>query len=194
MKMVIASSNTKKRKEIVAILSGLGIEVIPSDATAFVYVDEDGETFAENAAKKAEAFAYANKLPALADDSGLCVDALSGDPGVFSSRYAGEHASDGDNNAKLLNEMAGTKDRSAHFVCALHLAFPDERYPVTAEGRVNGVIMDALDGDHGFGYDPLFYSTELEKRFAHAAPEEKASVSHRGRALRALAEKLKSAI
>ena len=194
MRMVIASNNAKKRKEMVAILSAMGIEVMPAEATAFVYVDEDGETFAENAGKKAEAFAYANRLPALADDSGLCVDALGGEPGVFSSRYAGDDASDCDNNVKLLNEMTAMKDRSAHFVCAIHLAFPGEQKPITADGRVDGVIMDALDGEQGFGYDPLFYSTELEKRFAHATAEEKASVSHRGRALRSLAEQLESIV
>ncbi len=194
MRIVIASNNAKKRKEMAAILAGLGIEVMPSEATAFVYVDEDGETFAENAAKKAEAFAHANRLPALADDSGLCVDALGGEPGVFSSRFAGEHAGDAENNSKLLQEMTDVEGRDARFICALHLAFPDERLPIVAEGRVDGVILDAPDGEHGFGYDPLFYSTELKKSFAHAAAEEKASVSHRGRALRSLAEQLKSIV
>jgi XTP/dITP diphosphohydrolase len=194
MRIVIASNNAKKRKEMTAILAGLGIEVMPSEATAFVYVDEDGETFAENAAKKAEAFANANRLPALADDSGLCVDLLGGEPGVFSSRFAGEHAGDAENNSKLLQEMTDVEGRDAHFICALHLAFPDERLPIVAEGRVDGVILDALDGEHGFGYDPLFYSAELKKSFAHATAEEKASVSHRGRALRSLAEQLKSVV
>ena len=194
MRIVIASNNAKKRKEMAAILTGLGIEVMPAEATAFVYVDEDGETFAENAAKKAEAFAHANRLPALADDSGLCVDALGGEPGVFSSRFAGEHAGDAENNSKLLQEMTDVEGRDAHFICALHLAFPDERLPIVAEGRVDGVILDALDGEHGFGYDPLFYSAELKKSFAHATAEEKASVSHRGRALRSLAEQLKSVV
>jgi XTP/dITP diphosphohydrolase len=192
MRIVIASNNIKKRKEMAAILTGLGIEVMPPEATAFVYVDEDGETFAENAAKKAEAFAYANQLPALADDSGLCVDALGGEPGVFSSRFAGEHAEDAENNGKLLQEMTTVEERDACFICALHLSFPDEQLPIMAEGRVEGVILDALDGEHGFGYDPLFYSTELKKSFARSTAEEKASVSHRGRALRSLAEQLKS--
>lgn len=194
MRIVIASNNAKKRKEMTAILAELGIEVMPAEATAFVYVDEDGETFAENAAKKAEAFANANRLPALADDSGLCVNALGGEPGVFSSRFAGEHAGDAENNSKLLQEMTDVEGRDAHFICALHLAFPDERLPIVAEGRVDGVILDALDGEHGFGYDPLFYSAELKKSFAHATAEEKASVSHRGRALRSLAEQLKSVV
>jgi XTP/dITP diphosphohydrolase len=194
MRILIASNNVKKRKEMTAILAGLGIEVIPAEATAFVYVDEDGETFAENAGKKAEAFAYANRLPALADDSGLCVDALDGEPGVFSSRFAGEHAGDAENNSKLLRKMTAIEERDARFVCALHLAFPDERLPIVAEGQVDGVILDAPDGEHGFGYDPLFYSAELKKSFAHATAEEKASVSHRGRALRSLAEQLKSIV
>jgi len=194
MRMVIASNNAKKRKEMIAILGELGIEVMPAEATAFVYVDEDGETFAENAAKKAEAFVYANRLPALADDSGLCVDVLDGEPGVFSSRYAGEHASDAENNSRLLKEITSAEKRGAHFVCALHLAFPDEQPPIVAEGRVDGMILDALDGEHGFGYDPLFYSTELEKSFACATAREKASVSHRGRALRMLADQLTSVV
>ncbi len=194
MRIVLASNNAKKRKEMTAILAGLGVEVMPSEATAFVYVDEDGETFAENAAKKAEAFAHANRLPAMADDSGLCVDALGGEPGVFSSRFSGEHADDAENNSKLLQEMTGVEGRDAHFISALHLAFPDELPPIVAEGRVDGVILDAPDGEHGFGYDPLFYSTELKKSFAHATAEEKASVSHRGRALRSMAEQLKSVV
>lgn len=192
MRIVIASNNAKKRKEMIAILEESGVAVTPVEATAFVYVDEDGETFAENAAKKAEAFAYANRLPALADDSGLCVDALGGEPGVFSSRFAGEHASDAENNSRLLKEMAAVENRSAHFICTLHLAFPDEWPSIVAEGRVDGVIPDAPDGEQGFGYDPLFYSTELKKSFAQATAEEKASVSHRGRALHSLAEQLKS--
>lgn len=194
MRIVIASNNANKRREMTAILRGLGIEVTPAEATAFVYVDEDGETFAENAVKKARAFAHANHLPALADDSGLCVDALGGEPGVFSSRFAGEHAGDAENNSKLLQEMRGIEGRDAHFICALHLAFPDERPPIMAEGRVDGVILDAPDGEHGFGYDPLFYSTELKKSFAHVTADEKASVSHRGRALCSLAEQLKPVV
>jgi len=194
MRIVIASNNANKRKEMIAILTGLGIEAVPAEATAFVYVDEDGETFAENAGKKAEAFAHANRLPALADDSGLSVDALAGEPGVFSSRFAGEHADDAENNSKLLQEMRAVEERDAHFICALHLTFPDEQPSITAEGRVDGMILDTPDGKHGFGYDPLFYSTELKKSFAHATAGEKASVSHRGRALRSLAEQLKSIV
>lgn len=194
MKIVLASNNAKKRKELDTILSSLGIELVPADSTTFIDVIEDGATFADNARKKADAFAKGNNLPALADDSGLCVGALGGAPGVFSSRYAGEKASDADNNAKLLEELQGVENRSAHFVCALHLAFPDGRPPITAEGRTDGVILGASDGDSGFGYDPLFFSTDLGKSFASASPEEKASVSHRGRALRQFADKLKAIV
>lgn len=194
MKIVLASNNAKKRRELDAILSGLGVELIDAESTRFVDVVEDGETFADNARKKAQGFAAANNLPALADDSGLCVDALGGAPGVRSSRYAGEDASDADNNARLLDELQGIEGRTAHFICALHLAFPGGQPPITAEGRTDGVILDAPDGDEGFGYDPLFFSTDLNKSFASATPEEKASVSHRGRALRVFAEKLKAVV
>ncbi|MDX8404016.1 MAG: RdgB/HAM1 family non-canonical purine NTP pyrophosphatase [Mariprofundaceae bacterium] len=194
MKIVIASNNAKKRKEMALILSGLGIDLIAADSTVFVEVEEDGETFSENARKKADAFAEINRLPALADDSGLCVDALGGAPGVYSSRYAVgdgiEEPSDADNNAKLLKVMQGLENKAAHFVCALHLAFPDNRQPITAEGRVDGMILSGFDGEQGFGYDPLFYSIELNKSFAHATAEEKSSVSHRGRALRAFAKQI----
>ncbi len=190
MKIVIASNNAKKRREIEKILSTLNISVVSAEETQCVDVIEDGETFAENAKKKAEAFSVANKLPALADDSGLCVAALADAPGVFSSRYAGENASDAENNAKLLEAMKGIENRTAHFVCSLCLVFPDGQASVTAEGNVNGYILSEPDGAEGFGYDPLFYSLDLHKSFAGADTEEKASVSHRGRALRIFAEKL----
>jgi len=194
MKIVIASNNAKKRREIEAILAVLGIGVVAVDATVFVDVEEDGETFADNAAKKASAFARANGVPALADDSGLCVDALNGAPGVYSSRYAGVDASDADNNAKLLADMQGVENRAAHFVCALHLAFPDGRTPVMAQGKTDGTILREPDGEQGFGYDPLFYSPDLNKSFASATAEEKAGVSHRGRALREFAAKMKAVV
>ncbi|MES0371013.1 MAG: RdgB/HAM1 family non-canonical purine NTP pyrophosphatase [Mariprofundaceae bacterium] len=197
MKSVIASNNLKKRSEIALILSGLGIGLLAADETRFVEVEEDGETFADNARKKAEAFAAVNQLPALADDSGLCVDALGGAPGVYSSRYADDlmkEPGDADNNAKLLKELSGVENRAAHFICALHLSFPDGRKPVTAQGRVEGSILSGSDGKQGFGYDPLFYSTELNKSFANATTEEKASVSHRGRALRAFAKQMKALV
>jgi len=194
MKLVVASNNRKKRAEIAAILGTLNIELVSPDATIAVDVIEDAPDFAGNARKKAEAFAIANRLPALADDSGLCVDALHGAPGVFSARYAGEHATDADNNRHLLNNLTGQSQRTAHFVCALHLTFADDRAPLTATGRVNGIILEQPVGQSGFGYDPLFFCPELGKAFAQASAEEKASVSHRGRALRALAEQLKAVV
>ena len=190
MKLVVASNNTKKRKEIASILSALGIELLAAEQTVFVEVEEDADSFAGNARKKAEAFAAANPdCAALADDSGLCVDALHGAPGVYSSRYAGESASDADNNIKLIEALRGIDDRAAHFVCALHLCLPDGK-ALTAQGRVDGVIGYAEEGDAGFGYDPLFFCPELGKVFAEATPQEKASVSHRGRALSNLAEQI----
>jgi len=195
-RIIIASNNAKKRKEIEIILATLGIEVVPAEGTAFVEVVEDADSFAGNARKKAEAFAAANHLPALADDSGLCVDALKGAPGIFSSRYAGEGASDAENNVKLLDALEGEDNRQAYFMCALHVAFPDDAFSddtraLTSEGRVNGNILQQAVGETGFGYDPLFFCPELGKAFANATADEKASVSHRGRALRLLVDKLK---
>ena len=192
MRICIASNNAKKRKEIETILEILGIGVVPVAETRFTDVDEDGDNFAANAQKKAEAFAALNKLPALADDSGLCVDALDGAPGVYSSRYAGGSATDAENNAKLLQELDGVSDRNAHFACAIHLAFPDGSPPITEEGRVEGNILEIEEGENGFGYDPLFFCSEIGKSFANATATEKASVSHRGRALTLFREKLKS--
>ncbi len=190
LRLVIASNNPKKRREIETILAGLGIEFVPADDTYFVEVVEDADSFAGNAEKKARAFAEANGCAAIADDSGLCVEALGGAPGVRSSRYAGEHATDAENNARLLRDLAGVQDRRAHFFCAVHLAFADDRPGIRAEGRTDGRILNEPDGEEGFGYDPLFYSDDLHMSFARADAEAKASVSHRGRALRELARKL----
>jgi len=190
-KLIIASNNAKKRQEIATILGGLGIEIVAAYATAFVHVEEDADSFAGNARKKAEAFAKANNLPALADDSGLCVDVLNGAPGIYSARFAGETATDADNNAKLLQLLDGKDDRRAHFTCALHLAYPDSSIPLSCEAQVDGEILEKAVGDSGFGYDPLFFCPELDKAFTNASPEEKASVSHRGRALRVLVKNLK---
>jgi len=191
MKLVVASNNPKKRKEIAAILGDLGIALVAVEDTVCVDVVEDADTFAGNARKKAEAFAAANGLPALADDSGLCVEALNHAPGVWSARFAGPEATDADNNTKLLASLDGDKNRSAHFVCALHLAFPEHKQAFTAKGRIDGHILEQQSGTRGFGYDPLFFCPELGKAFAECSPEEKAMVSHRGRALRALADQLR---
>jgi XTP/dITP diphosphohydrolase len=190
-KLVIASGNKKKRAEIEQILADLNIEVVPASETIFVDVVEDADSIAGNAKKKADAFMAANQCAALADDSGLCVDALDGAPGVYSARFASEHATDAENNAKLLHDLKGIKDRSAHFVCALHLCAPDGQH-ITATGKSEGRIIEEETGDTGFGYDPLFFSAKLNKTFAQSAPAEKASISHRGRALNQLAKKLAS--
>ncbi|OIO74749.1 MAG: non-canonical purine NTP pyrophosphatase, RdgB/HAM1 family [Zetaproteobacteria bacterium CG1_02_53_45] len=190
MDIVVASNNAKKRKEIQSILGALGIKLVATEDTIFVDVIEDADSFAGNAGKKAEAFARANGKPALADDSGLCVDALGGAPGIYSARFAGADATDADNNNKLLSELSRQSDRHARFVCSLHLAFADGRSGMVADGFVEGEIMLQPSGSSGFGYDPLFFSPELGKVFAEASPEQKASVSHRGRALRKLADKL----
>jgi len=192
MKLVIASNNVKKRQEISAILGNIGIELVEAEHTIFVDVVEDADSFASNARKKAEAFAKANNIPALADDSGLCVDALDFSPGIYSARFAGSNATDSDNNIKLLHDLSEHPARSAHFICALHLAFPNSEESFTAEGQVDGEILRQTTGNKGFGYDPIFFCPELGKAFADATSEEKASVSHRGRALRALAEQLKT--
>jgi len=188
-KLVIASGNKKKREEIENILTSLNIEIVPAEQTIFVDVVEDADTFSGNAKKKAYAFMQANQCAALADDSGLCVAALGGAPGVYSARFAGEHVTDTDNNIKLLHDLKGINNRSAHFVCALHLSLPNKE-DITAEGKVSGFIVEQETGDTGFGYDPLFFCPELNKTFAQSTPQEKASVSHRGRALRALQHKL----
>lgn len=192
MQLVIASNNIKKRREIAAILADLAIAIVPAGATRFVEVVEDGDDFTANAAKKARAFAAANGKPTIADDSGLEVGVLNGRPGVHSSRYAGDGADDAANNAKLLAELAGSRDRRARFVCAVHLAFPDRETGISATGEVAGIILEQPRGDGGFGYDPLFFCPELGKTFAEAAATEKARVSHRGRALMALAEKIRA--
>jgi len=192
MEIVVASNNKKKRQEIQTILGALGIRLVAAEETISVEVIEDASSFSGNAKKKAEAFAKANGKPALADDSGLCVNVLNGAPGIYSARFAGPDASDADNNTRLLAELADTAEREAHFVCALHLAFPDSDHALTAEGSVDGFILQQASGSSGFGYDPLFFSPELDKAFADATAEEKASVSHRGRALRVLTEKLQA--
>lgn len=198
MKILVASTNAKKLKELRALAADLPVEVVsPAElAGALPEVVEDGATFAENARKKALAFAGAYGLPAIADDSGLCVDALDGAPGVFSARYSGEEAvpdRDRLNNEKLLQELEGIPEerRGARFVCALCLAFPDGRSE-GVEARWEGRILDAPRGEGGFGYDPLFLPKGLDRSSAELRPEEKQAVSHRGQAMRLLRPLLES--
>ena len=199
MKIVLASQNKKKIKELRAILSetmGEELEVLSlSDVGIFDDIVEDGNSFAENSLIKARAAAASGYI-GIADDSGLSVDALDGAPGIFSARYAGEHGNDAANNAKLLRELDGLpmEKRTAAFVCAVSCVFPDEREPIVVEGRCPGVILYEEHGEGGFGYDPLFYYPELEKSFAELTAEEKNAISHRGRALREFAKVFKKAI
>ncbi len=191
MKIVAATGNPHKLREIREILAGMEI-VSEAEAGFTDEIEETGKTFLGNALLKARAVAAATGLPALADDSGLCVEALGGAPGVYSARYAALFAPAGwtaGNRALLLRNLEGETNRRAYFACAVALVFPDGR-EVTAEGRSYGEILYAPRGEGGFGYDPLFYSEELKKSFAEAGEEEKNGVSHRGRALRALLEKL----
>lgn len=183
MKIAIATNNRKKLAEIRTVLGGFFEEMYSLDDLGIsVEIEETGSTLTENALIKARTILGMTGLASLADDSGLMCDALDGAPGVYSARYAGEGHDDKANNALLLENLAG-KDRSAHFCSVIALCLPDGR-EFTAEGRVDGVILDAERGEGGFGYDPLFFSPELGKTFAEASPDEKNSVSHRGRALR----------
>lgn len=183
MKIAIATNNRKKLAEIRTVLGGFFEEMYSLDDLGIsVEIEETGSTLTENALIKARAILGMTGLASLADDSGLMCDALDGAPGVYSARYAGEGHDDKANNALLLENLAG-RDRSAHFCSVIALCLPDGR-EFTADGRVDGVILDAERGEGGFGYDPLFFSPELGKTFAEASPDEKNSVSHRGRALR----------
>ncbi len=198
MKLLLASNNPKKLAELQRILAGLEITfVLPRDAGGIPDVVEDEASFAGNAAKKAVAAARAKGLWALADDSGLLVDALDGAPGVLSARFAGLHGDDAANNALLLQKLEGVppERRGARFVCALALARPDGSIALQVQGTARGRILEAPRGTHDFGYDPLFLFTEpgfaaSEKGFAEIDPERKAEVSHRGRALREFARRL----
>ena len=190
MKFVLATNNQKKLKEMAAILESLGVEVVsPRDLGIFIEVEETGTTFAENAMLKAKAICEAANLPAIADDSGLCVDALNGAPGVYSARYGGEGLDDVGRYRLLLENLRGQTTRSAHFACAIACAFPNGD-TLTAEGKCGGTIAFAPMGEGGFGYDPIFFVPEKAKTFSQLTAEEKAEISHRGKALGIFAEKL----
>ena len=188
--VVLASRNKGKLAELERLLHEELGDLITlkslDDIGFFEDIEENGATFAENALIKANAIAAKGYI-ALADDSGLLVDALDGAPGVYSARYAGEHGDDAANNALLLKNLAGKSDRRAAFVCAFACAFPDGRTPIVAEGRVEGLILEAPRGTGGWGYDPLFYYPPFNKTLAEVGREEKNSISHRGAAARAFA-------
>lgn len=194
MKIIAATGNKGKIKEIERIFGSLGfIVVTQKDAGINIEPEENGKTFMENALIKARATADLCNDYVLADDSGLCVDALDGQPGVYSARYAGVGATDAEKIEKLLSQMSGKENRQAHFKTAVVLITPDGE-EITAEGRVDGHILTKPEGENGFGYDPVFYCDEIGKSFAVADADEKNAVSHRGRALLSLYEKIKNII
>lgn len=183
MKFVLASKNQKKLVEMNAILSQLGIEVCSeADAGVDVEVEETGSTFEENSLLKARAVMEASGLPAVADDSGLCVDALNGAPGVYSARYGGPELDDTGRYRLLLENLRGQSPRTARFVSVITCCFPNGDV-LTARGECPGTIAFAPMGEGGFGYDPVFFLPEKKKTFAQLTAEEKNAISHRGKAL-----------
>jgi len=192
--IVLASGNPGKRAEIEQLLAPFGTRVVTQVELGITEADEPHDSFLENARAKARHACFATRLPALADDSGLCVDALGGAPGVHSARYAGEPRSDQRNNEKLLAEMSAHDERRAHYVCVLVLMRgPGDTQPLVAEAEWHGQIARAPRGGGGFGYDPYFYLKDLGKTAAELPSEDKNRISHRGQALQKLLAMLKSA-
>ena len=187
MRYIIATHNKDKLVELSRILDPLGIEAVTDRDLGIELpeVEENGTTFAENAYLKAASACAATGLPAIADDSGIAVDALNGGPGIYSARYGGPDATDKDRNRKLLSELEGLPEekRGAHYMCAVCCVFPDGSEPLTAEGYMYGVIGTEERGERGFGYDPLFIVAD-GKTVAELSDEEKDAISHRGNALR----------
>jgi XTP/dITP diphosphohydrolase len=193
-KLVLASNNAGKLKEFRALLAPLGVEVLTQGELGIPEAEEPHFTFVENALAKARHAARLAGLPALADDSGICVHALGGAPGVMSARYAGEPKSDARNNAKLLADLAGHADRCAHYVCVLVLVrHADDPQPLIAEGEWHGELLTAARGEGGFGYDPLFLVPSLGLTVAELPAELKNRLSHRGQAMAQLAARLRAA-
>ena len=183
MKVVLASHNQKKMVEMKAILSQMGVEVLSqAEVGVDLEPEETGTTFEENARIKAQAVMQATGLPAIADDSGLMVDALGGDPGVYSARYGGPGLDDTGRWQLLLKNMAGESNRACKFVSVICCAFPDGG-EVMARGERPGILAQGPSGDGGFGYDPIFYLPQLGKTMAQLTPAEKNQISHRARAL-----------
>ena len=191
MKLVFASGNAGKIREIAHLMAPLGIEVVPQSALGIEEAEEPHDTFVENAIAKARHAARLSGLPALADDSGICVDALGGAPGVQSARYAGEPSNDARNNEKLLAALASVTDRRAHYCCVLVLMrHGTDPQPLITEGEWHGEILSAPRGAGGFGYDPLFLLPELGLTGAELPLERKNTLSHRGKALAQLLERM----
>ena len=194
MKLLLASNNQHKLSELSRILAPLGVDVVTPKQIGINLgdVDENGDTFAENAKIKAENAYKIAKMPVIADDTGLSVDALNGAPGVYTARYAGENATDKDNVIKLLNNMENVDDteRGAHFTTCIYCII-DDNTTISVVGECFGKIAREPQGDEGFGYDPVFICNKFNKTFALCTPEEKDSTSHRGKALRKFADELK---
>jgi XTP/dITP diphosphohydrolase len=192
--LVIATRNPGKTSEIRDLLSGFAVRIKNLDNFGPIpEVEEDGDTFDDNAYKKASFAAKVLGIPALADDSGLVVEALGGAPGVYSARYAGENATDEQRCNKLLNELKTKTNRNAAFECVISIAVPAGP-ALTYEGRCEGVIAEHPVGENGFGYDPVFYYPPLEKTFAQLTREEKSRVSHRGNALREISDEFEKVL
>lgn len=190
-RIVLATGNKGKIREFERAFSHMNITCVPVKEVVKVdEPEETGTTFMENALLKARYYCKATGLPCLADDSGLTVDILNGAPGVYSARYAGDHGDDEANNQKLIRELQGKEDRTAHYVCALALVYPDGR-ELVAEGACDGLIQDEPKGTNGFGYDPYFCVPAYEKTMAELDIDTKETISHRGLALRELVAQVK---
>jgi len=187
----MASGNPGKIREIARLLEDLDIDVVAQSELGVTDADETGTTFAENSLIKAQHASDATGLPAIADDSGLSVDALDGAPGVYSARYSGPEGNDEANNDKLLAELEGVEDRGAAFHCVATFVEPDGGEPLVAHGEWRGSILHARQGDGGFGYDPLFFVPDCGSSSANLGADEKNARSHRGQALRKLVDLLK---
>lgn len=193
--IVLASNNTSKIKEFQSLFTPLAINLIPQGELNVPEIEESFATFVENALLKARHASQITGLPALADDSGLCVRVLQGAPGVYSARYAGEPKSDANNNAKLLNTLADTADRFAYYYVVLVLVRSfDDHQPLIADGTCFGEILTQPQGSNGFGYDPIFWIPEFKRSAAELSTAEKNAIGHRGKALRILLEKLREAL
>jgi XTP/dITP diphosphohydrolase len=191
--IVLASGNPGKKAEIEQLLARFGTRVVTQSELGITEADEPYESFRDNALAKARHVCFATRLPALADDSGLCVDALGGAPGVQSARFAGEPKSDARNNEKLLFELKEKNNRRAHYICVLVLMRgPGDAQPLIAEAEWHGEIARSPRGKGGFGYDPYFYLKELGKTAAELEPAQKNRISHRGQALQKLLALLRS--
>ena len=190
--LILASNNAGKLREFASLLEPLGLNVEPQGAHDVPEAEEPHLTFVENALEKARHASRLTGLPALADDSGVCVNALGGVPGVLSARYGGEPKSDARNNAKLIADLAPHADKSAYYYCVLvYVRHADDPQPIIADGRWNGVMLDQPRGEGGFGYDPYFLIPELGMTAAELPAADKNRLSHRGQALRLLVEKLR---